>query len=141
MAGFGKRPQQSTSATGVLASLANQTQQEFELEFFAGVLSQHAEYVEALKAHAKNLAQAKRHDEGAEIDSRITHLRPTDSLAHYNLACSYALTRRLDESLNALRRAVELGYRDFTFMQQDADLDPVRKDPRFRALLREFKSR
>ncbi len=141
MAGYGKRPQSGTGGAGALARLANQTQQEFELEFFAGVLSQHAEYVEALKAHAKNLAQAKRHDEGVEIDSRITHLRPTDSLAHYNLACSYALTRRLDEAIEALRRAVELGYRDFPFMQQDSDLDPVRKDPRFRALLREFKSR
>ena len=37
-----------------------------------------------------------------------------------------------------LRRAVELGYRDFTFMKQDRDLDPIRKDPRFRALVREY---
>ncbi|WP_020472878.1 TPR end-of-group domain-containing protein [Zavarzinella formosa] len=139
MAGSGKRPQSSTSTA--LGRLANQTQQDFELEFFAGILDHHPEYVEALKVHAKNLAQAKRHDEGVEFDSRITHLRPTDSLAHYNLACSYALTRRLDEALEALRRAVELGYRDFTFIQQDRDLDPVRKDPRFRAILREFKSR
>lgn len=128
-------------ANTVLGRLAGQTQQDFELEFFASIIGHHPEYVEALKVHAKNLAQAKRHDEGVEFDSRITHLRPTDSLAHYNLACSYALTRRFDEAIEALRRAVELGYRDFAFIQQDRDLDPVRKDPRFRAILREFKSR
>ena len=102
------------------------------------LLERRPDFVEALKAHAKNLALARRHREGLQCDRRITRLRPQDCLARYNLACSLALTRQRDEALLELRRAVELGYRDFTFMKQDRDLDPIRKDPRFRALMREY---
>ena len=63
--------------------------------------------------------------------------RPADALAHYNLACSYALLKRPEQSLKTLRRAVELGYRDFRYMREDHDLDSIRHDPRFRQLLRE----
>lgn len=132
-----QQPQPAAVSTA-LARLVNQSQIEFELAFFTAVLTERPDFVEALKAHAKNLATAKRHSEGLRVDQRITQLRPQDSLARYNLACSLALTRQYDEALAELRTAVELGYRDFTFMKQDRDLDAIRKDPRFRALVREY---
>ena len=79
--------------------------------------------------------------EGLKVDRRLVRLRPTDALAHYNLACSYALSKRTDQSLRTLRKAVELGYRDFRYMREDRDLDAIRHDPRFRQLLREFECR
>ena len=45
------------------------------------------------------------------------------------------------EGPKTLRKAVELGYRDFRYLRQDRDLDGIRHDPRFRALLREFENR
>ena len=63
-----------------------------------------------------------------------------DADAHYNLACRYASLKQPDLALRTLRTAVELGYRDFRAMVQDRQLDSVRKDPRFRALLREYQS-
>lgn len=132
------QPPQPAAVSPALARLAAVSQIEFELTFFTAVLAQRPDFVEALKAHAKNLAVAKRHPEGLRVDRRITQLRPHDSLARYNLACSLALTLQYDEALAELRTAVELGYRDFTFMKQDRDLDAIRKDPRFRALVREF---
>jgi Flp pilus assembly protein TadD len=137
MASPSQQPQKVAAATS-LARLAAQSQVEFELDFFAAVLERRPEYFEALKAHAKNLALARRHHEGLQIDRQITRLRPQDPLARYNLACSLVLTRNLDEAIVELRRAIELGYRDFSFMRQDRDLDPIRKDPRFRALMREY---
>ena len=36
------------------------------------------------------------------------------------------------------RVALEQGYDDFDYMESDSDLDALREDPAFRALLREF---
>ncbi len=138
MASQSKRPPVAPTASPILARLATQTQLDFELDFFAAIADRRPDFVEVLKAHAKNLAVARRHPEGLQIDQKIARLRPADSLARYNLACSLALTQRRDEALAELRAAVELGYRDFSFMKQDRDLDAIRKDPRFRAILREF---
>ena len=124
-----------------LSGLAEQTQLDFELNFFAGVLSRHAEYVDVLRAHGNNLTLKGRYADGLELDKRLIQLRPHDALAHYNLACSYALLKKPDLALKTLRRAVELGYRDFRYMREDRDLESVRHDPRFRQLLREFEHR
>lgn len=137
MATPGQQPKPA-AASPALARLAAQPQIEFELDFFAALLEGRPDYVEVLKAHAKNLALARRHLEGVQIDRRITRLRPQDALARYNLACSLVLTREHDDALAELRRAVELGYRDFAFMMKDRDLDGIRRDPRFRSLIREY---
>jgi hypothetical protein len=137
MASPSQQPQKA-AAVSVLARLAAQPQIDFELDFFAAILQSRPDYFETLKAHAKNLAMARRHHEGLQVDRHITRLRPQDALARYNLACSLVLTRNLEDAIVELRRAVELGYRDFAFMKEDRDLDAIRKDPRFRALMREF---
>lgn len=134
-------PQPQSAAASSLARLATQPQIEFELDFFSAILEHRPEFFEVLKAHAKNLAVVRRHQEGLQVDQRITQLRPRDALARYNLACSLALNRHHSEALTELRAAIELGYRDFAFMRQDRDLDSIRKDPRFRALIREFDPR
>jgi len=121
-----------------LKQLAEQSQLDFELEFFGGILERHADYVDVLRVMGNNLTLKGRTKDGLEIDRRLVRLRPHDALAHYNLACSYALTRRTEAALQALRRAVELGYRDFRYMRQDHDLDAIRNDPRYRQLLQEF---
>ena len=49
--------------------------------------------------------------------------------------------KQLDLALKTLRQAVELGYRDFRYMKQDRDLEALRRDPRFKQLLREYENR
>lgn len=141
----GKHSNESSEPVAVggtlLARLANQSQLDFELEFFSGILERHPCFVDVLRAHASNLTLKGRYGEGLQFDKRLVQLRPTDPLAHYNLACSYALMQRRDQALKVLRRAVELGYRDFRYMREDRDLDAIRHDPRFRQLLREFENR
>ena len=86
--------------------------------------------------------QGKPSNEGPETTSTgSAPPRPADPLAHYNLACSYALLKRPEQSIKTLRRAVELGYRDFRYMREDHDLDTIRHDPRFRQLMREYENR
>lgn len=136
-----RAPEQTDARQMTLAKLAEQTRLDFELGFFAGVLERLDGYVDVLRAHGNNLTLKGRYSDGLDIDKRLIHLRPTDALAHYNLACSYALLKKPELALKALRKSVELGYRDFRYMREDRDLDAIRHDPRFRQLLREFECR
>jgi tetratricopeptide (TPR) repeat protein len=130
-----------TSTGSALVRPADQHQLDFELEFFGRILERHPDYVDVLRVQGNNLTLKGRYAEGMQIDKRLVQLRPGDPLAHYNLACSYALLRRPELALKTLRRAVELGYRDFRYMREDRDLDSIRHDPRFRQLLREYENR
>jgi len=134
----GAKPPSSTSP---VAHLTDQNQIDFELDFFGGVLERAPDYVDVLRVMGNLMTLKGRYAEGLAIDRRLIQLRPSDALAHYNLACSYALLKRPDQALRTLRRAVELGYRDFRYMREDHDLDSIRHDPRFRQLLREYENR
>ncbi len=122
----------------ILAVLAERTQLDFELDFYSKVLAAVPDYADALRAQACNLTLKGRVQEGLIVDEKLVATRPTDPTAHYNLACRYALLKQRDQAITALRKAVELGYRDFAFMQEDHDLDSIRKDPRFRKLMKEY---
>src|SRR5262245_34026068 len=139
MASQGK-PGKSATAGSTLARPQEQTQLDFEIDFFARILERYPDYVDVLRVQGNNLTLKGRYAEGLQIDKRLVMLRPQDPLAHYNLACSFALLRKSDLALKTLRRAIELGYRDFRYMREDHDLDSIRHDPRFRQLLREFEN-
>ena len=132
---FNEGPGAGTSKT---ARGADQDQVDFELDFFAAVLQRAPDYVDVLRLMSKLLTLKGRYAEGLQVDRRLVQLCAGDALAHYNLACRYARLKRPDQCLKTLRRAVELGYRDFRYMREDHDLDTIKQDPRFRQLLREF---
>lgn len=121
-----------------LARMGSLSQIEFELNFFGSILARHPSYLEMLRHHAKNLASVKRHVESLQMDRRIVQLNPSDPQAHYELACAYALLRQPEQAIRALRKAIELGYRDFQVIRKNRDLESIRKDPRFRQLMREY---
>lgn len=136
--GEGSEP---TSIPSQLSRSSEQSQLDFEIEFYGNILERQPDYVDVLRQMGNNLTLKGRYAQGLQIDKRLVQLRPNDPLAHYNLACSYALLKRSEQALKILRRAVELGYRDFRYMREDHDLDSIRHDPRFRQLLREYENR
>ena len=115
-----------------------QSQLDFELDFFEGIIQRDPKYIDVLRVHGNNLTLKGLFAEGLKVDRRIVELRPSDPLARYNLACSFSLVGKVDSALRTLRKAVELGYNDFRYMREDHDLDALRSDPRFRQMLREF---
>jgi tetratricopeptide (TPR) repeat protein len=129
---------QSTSAGANTVHLSEQSQLDFEIDFYGGILMRRPDYLDVLRGMGNNLTLKGRYADGLVIDKRLVQLRPRDPLSHYNLACSYALLKRPEHALRTLRKALELGYRDFRYMREDHDLDAVRHDPRFRQLLREY---
>ncbi len=124
-----------------LAAWLQQDPADFQIEMYERLLARLPEWVEVLEALAELYRRRQRHRDGLAIDLKLTLLRPRDPRAHYNLACRYALLRQPEQALRVLRKAIELGYRDFRFMEQDEDLRPLRQDPRFRKLLEEFRKR
>lgn len=139
-----KRPGPSASNSfppgSALGLLAERSQLDFELDFYGKLLAAAPDFADVLRAQACNLTMKGRLQDGLAVDRKLVTLRPHDPTAHYNLACRYALLKQRDKAISTLRKAVELGYRDFEFMLEDNDLDSIRKDPRFGRLLKEFEA-
>ena len=75
-------------------------------------------------------------EEGLHADEQLARLRPEEPRVWYNLGCSYALTGQIDRAFDALRTAIDKGYRDLDWMRRDTDLKALRGDPRFDSLLK-----
>ena len=108
---------------------------EFEIRLSRAAFEADSRNVRALEMLGQALSRTARHREALEIDLRVARLRPRDPVAFYNLACSYSNLEDLEEAFNALRRAFELGYKDYPHLLRDPDLENVRRDRRFKALL------
>jgi serine/threonine protein kinase/Flp pilus assembly protein TadD len=68
---------------------------------------------------------------------RAVQSDPANPLMLYNIGCLYALMGNGGLALDHLERAIELGMRNKDWLMTDPDLDSLRGDPRFRALLAE----
>ncbi len=111
---------------------------DFEISFYENLLKDNPDYIEALVALGDAYTRRERYEDGLKIDQRLARLRPDDPLIHYNLACSYSLLKMSYLCLQALEKALCLGYRDFDFMENDADLEFIRRNPRYRELLSRY---
>jgi hypothetical protein len=109
---------------------------EFEIGFNEKVLLGEPDNVLALESLGNAYTRCGRVEDGLGIDRRLVTLLPESAIARYNLACSLSLLARVDEAIEALTSAVRLGYRDFEYLERDPDLENVRRDARYRAVIR-----
>ncbi len=79
------------------------------------------------------------YEKGLKVDLKLSRLRPEDPLVHYNLACSFSLMGKLNESLESLEKAVDLGYDDLMYLENDSDLDSLRDDENYKVLINKLK--
>lgn len=105
---------------------------QFEIHFYEKLLSAYPDFVDVLIPLAEAYTKRGFFEKGLSVDLRLVQLRWQDPLSWYNLACSYSLLRRLDEALQALRRAFELGYVDVQHLQADPDLANLRQSAQYR---------
>ncbi|MHC4598841.1 MAG: TPR end-of-group domain-containing protein [Planctomycetota bacterium] len=91
-------------------------------------------------AHA--YARLENQDKAIECYRNAIKADPENAGSHYyNMACAFSVMKRIDEAIEALEKAVENNYDDYDWMQMDGDLKNLRKDPRFKALLKKLKER
>jgi Tfp pilus assembly protein PilF len=113
----------------------------FDMEFFESVLRHDSRCVEAIEILGGLYTKVGRISDGLRMDRKLVRLQPRNATAHYNLACSLALSKRNSAALQSLREAVGLGYRDFEWMSHDPDLQGLKKRPEFGELVEQLKPR
>ena len=79
--------------------------------------------------------------EALEWMDKIIAADPIESGGYYDNACLLARMGRLNESVAALRKAFENGYRSFAHIEHDDDMDAIRELPEFKHLIEEYKAK
>lgn len=108
----------------------------FETDFLEGILERDPCHEEVLQVLGYLYTAHGKYAKGLEMDLRLVRLRPDNSTAFYNLACSYSRLGDLDRAFEALERSLQLGFCRLDAMDDDPDLEKVRSDPRY-PILRE----
>ena len=119
--------------------MAKPSDPEFEIAFFESVLKRDATYTDVVEILGGLYTKQGRIADGLRMDRKLVKLLPANATAHYNLACSLALSKRAADALRSLRQAIELGYDDLDWMQQDPDLEALKERPEFLQLLAQLK--
>lgn len=113
-------------------SRANQRDLDIKIGFLEGIIRRDPTYVDALQLLGDHYTCRGRFQDGLKVDERLARLEPRNALVYYNLACSYSLTSQFDLAAAALENAINLGYRDFTWLAKDPDLRKFRQQPVYR---------
>ena len=111
------------------------------LEIMPNYLLQNPDDSRARLIYANQLGRAGRREDAIREGTKALTVTPGDPHMLYNAACMYASLGESGRAIETLRQAVEAGYTNFGWMQNDPDLIPLRDDPTFVDLLRALKSR
>ncbi len=92
----------------------------------------------ALYLGAGALVQLGERERSLEWAKRAYAIDPSDSGVLYNVACVNALHGNVEDAMACLSRAIENGFGHKEWLEHDSDLDSLRGDPRFEALLKKL---
>jgi len=57
-------------------------------------------------------------------------------VAHYNLACGYAVENKREEAMYWLRKSIEHGNRNWDLIKTDTDLESIRGSSSYKELIK-----
>ncbi len=80
-------------------------------------------------------ARLGQRDKARDFAARAIEIRPNSFATCYNVACAYSVLGDVDDALVMLDRAVQHGRGNLEWIGHDPDLNALRADPRFKALL------
>ena len=98
-------------------------------------IENHPDDPRALYLGAGILARFGEKDKGIEWAKRALAIEPEEATILYNVACVYSLLGYYDEAINCLEKVMEHGIFYKNWAAKDSDLDALRNNPRFHALL------
>lgn len=115
--------------------MARKEDYSFDISFYESVLRRDPSYAEVVEILAGLYTKVGRIADGLKMDRKLVRLQPNNATAHYNLACSLALSKRPTEALSALAQSIALGYDDAELMETDPDLATLHKRPEFQTMI------
>ena len=86
----------------------------------------------------RDLLAQKRYRDAMKTLSVAVEIRDDSAFAWYNLACAAARSGSKKRALEALEKAINLGFHDAAHISSDEDLESLRKDPRYLELMGEL---
>ena len=106
------------------------------LEMMPNYLLQNPDDARARMFYAHALLQAGQKERAITECAAAIELSAGDSLMIYNGACLYTQLGDTRKALDTLREAVAAGVVNFSWMEHDPDLDPLRNEPEFQELVK-----
>jgi tetratricopeptide (TPR) repeat protein len=138
-------PAAETPTTGIAPSDAETKalRQQGEAELAGGdaeraaAASGRAAVNELLKLAIANMAQGKLEEAGKDL-AQARERGPKEPLVYYNTAILRLKQGRTDDALKEFEASFMAGFNHFDKLEQDRDLDELRKTPRFAALVKQY---
>ena len=93
----------------------------------------------ALYFGAQALIALGQRERGLEWAERAREAEPEEAVVLYNVGCVYARVNEIEKAIDCIDEAVTFGIGEPAWIQHDPDLDPLRQNPRFMAILERLK--
>jgi len=91
--------------------------------------------IRALYMGANGLVALGDRERGLDWARRAIELDSADPMLLYNVACIQALAGDREAALTSLEQALAAGMSAREWLEHDSNLEPIRSEPRFRAIL------
>ncbi|WP_239022870.1 TPR end-of-group domain-containing protein [Pontibacter mangrovi] len=101
----------------------------------------------AASASAQSISEAsakydaKEYKASGEVYEKAFAKGKGSTTDYYNAACSWALAGNKNKAMAYLQQAVEQGYSNLSHLKQDADLNSLHGDKRWKALVQELEKK
>mgnify|MGYP002623327704 CR=1 FL=1 len=95
---------------------------------------------QAARLQTALLFRQQKYDEAKAVLEKAIQLVPHEPAGHYNLACALARLGQTDAALDALERAVSLGFNQPDAIRRVADFASLKSAPRFAELVEKAKT-
>ena len=105
------------------------------LELLPNYLLQNPDDARARLIYANQLGRAGLKEDAMREGTKALVLSPGDPVMLYNAACMYVSLGEKARAIEALQQAIEAGYANLGWMQNDPDLTALRDEPEFKQML------
>ena len=114
----------------------------FHMNDFAGAMESYNKVheIDVTNAEAWNLKgliyyQQKNYDKALDSVEKAIDSNPTDGMSWYNKACYHSLLNHIPESIEALKRSIEIDVKNAKKAVRDKDFENIRTDEGYRRIV------